>query len=177
MSRGVLMLLALVAFSMAQTLVVNGTQPFKAYVKEGALVINGSEITLPQERLSWNYNGTYTVYGIYYSNPNCQLGTWPNQPRFYITCNTGSDFIIVAVKDPKARVICKTNRGPLQPSAASKYVEIYQTNGLNIECESGYSAVASAPGVLLGVLAGITAATATLLLALGILLLRALLKK
>ncbi|MGC9131634.1 MAG: hypothetical protein ACP5H5_08640, partial [Pyrobaculum sp.] len=65
----------------------------------------------------------------------------------------------------------------LKPAAATPTVEIYQTKGLYIECESGYSAVASAPSTLLGILAGITSASATLLLVMSVLLLRSLFKK
>ncbi|AET31961.1 hypothetical protein [Pyrobaculum ferrireducens] len=183
MPRGALILLVAVALASAQSvvLVVNGTIPFKAVAKDSVLSINGSEVALPQKRLSWYFNGTYTVFGIDYSNPQCQLGTWPNQPKFYVACSTGSDFTVVAVKDPKARAVCYVGGGSrkdvLKPAAATPTVEIYQTKGLYIECEAGYPAVASAPSTLLGILAGITSASATLLLVMSVLLLRSLFKK
>lgn len=182
MARGVIFLLVAVALASAQSvLVVNGTAPFKAVVKGNVLEINGSEVPLTQKRLSWYFNGTYTVFGIDYSNPRCDLGTWPNQPKFYVRCTTGTEFAVIAVKDPRARVMCYVGSGSrrevLKPATAAPNIEIYQTKGLHIECESGYSAVATAPGMLLGALAGLTTATATLLLVMGVLLLRALFKK
>ncbi|AFA38675.1 hypothetical protein Pogu_0648 [Pyrobaculum oguniense TE7] len=161
------------AFVLGQTvLVVNGTSPYQAYVEGATLKIDGGTVALPRAINSWIYNGSYTVFGVYYSNPECVLGQYPNQPKFYVTCTKGADFTVVAVKDPKARVICRAGREAIKPAASTAQVEIYQARGLNIECESGYTATASAPTQLVGLLAGLTASTATVLLALGLWLVR-----
>ena len=161
------------AFVLGQTvLVVNGTSPYQAYVEGTTLKINGDAITLPRVINSWIYNSSYTVFGVYYSNPECTLGYYPNQPKFYVTCTKGADFTVVAVKDSKARVVCRAGKETIKPATSTAQVEIYQARGLYIECESGYTAVASAPTQLIGLLAGLTASTATALLALGLWLVR-----
>jgi len=180
MSRPALLLAMLLAASaLAQTLTVHGPSGnFTATVKDNTLVIDGDGVPLPKARLGWYFNGTYTVFGIYYGNPDCQLGTYPNAPKFYISCTAGTDIVVVAVKDPKAKITCRDKSRLLNPTQATQNVEIYNTRGLSLECESGFPAVVSTPTALIGVLAGLTVASAVLVLTLGVILLRrALLKQ
>jgi hypothetical protein len=174
MAKAAVVILAVVAFTLAQSLSVSGPSGnYTAVVANHTLVIDGQQITLPKVRLSWYYNESYTVFGIYYSNPaDCQLGTYPNAPKFYIQCTTGTDIVVVAVKDPKARVICRERNNVLTPQQAMENVEVYTTKSLDVECEATFSAVVSTPTVLIGALAGLTAASAVLVLALGVMLLR-----
>jgi len=180
MSRPALLLAALLAaFALAQTLIIHGPSGnFTATVRNNTLTADGDRLPLPNVRLGWYFNGSFTVFGIYYGNPDCNLGTYPNAPRFYISCTAGTDMVVVAVKDPKAKITCRDKNKLLNPTQATQHVEIYSTKSLSIECESAFSAVVSTPTALIGALAGMTVASAVLVLAMGVLLLRrALLKQ
>jgi len=174
MSRPALLLAILLAASvLAQSLIVHGpTGNFTAVVENGTLTVDGDRFSLPKVRLGWYFNGSYTVFGIYYENPECYLGTYPNAPKFYISCTAGTDIVVVAVKDPKAKITCRDKNKLLNPTQATQNVEIYNMKSLGVECESGFSAVVSTPIALIGVLAGLTVASAVLVLALGVMLLR-----
>ncbi|MEM0479414.1 MAG: hypothetical protein QW680_02790 [Pyrobaculum sp.] len=177
-TRAVFLLLILTAFAYAATLVVNGTVKYTAFVKNNTVIIENDTVEIPPVRYTWDYNNTYTVFGIYYANSVCTISYWPNAPRFYIQCPVGTDFVIVAVKDPKAKVTCRVRNTPLQPRNQHDYVLIFQTRDLGVECESGYPPNVSVPSSIFGVLAGLTATTAAILIALGFFLLRrALFKK
>lgn len=137
-TRAVFLLLILTAFAYAATLVVNGTVKYTAFVKNNTVIIENDTVEIPPVRYTWDYNNTYTVFGIYYANSVCTISYWPNAPRFYIQCPVGTDFVIVAVKDPKAKVTCRVRNTPLQPRNQHDYVLIFQTRDLGVECESGY---------------------------------------
>jgi hypothetical protein len=174
MSRLLFFLVMLSATTaLAQTLLVNGPSGnLTGVVKDGELLIDGQKVSLPKVRLGWYFNGSYTVFGIYYGNPDCTLGTYPNAPKFYIQCTAGTDITVVALKDAKAKVVCKEKNQLRNPTYTSANVEIYTTKGLGLECESSFPAVVSTPNALISALAGLTAASATLVLTLGVMLLR-----
>ena len=167
------LVMSLATTALAQTLFVNGPSGnLTGVVKDGELLIDGQKVGLPKVRLSWYFNGSYTVFGIYYGNPDCTLGTYPNAPKFYIQCTAGTDITVVALKDAKAKVVCREKNQLRSPAFTSENVEIYAIRGLGLECESNLPAVVSTPNALISALAGLTAASATLVLTLGVVLLR-----
>ncbi|ABL87795.1 conserved hypothetical protein [Pyrobaculum islandicum DSM 4184] len=149
---------------------------YTAAVINGTLVVDGQSIPLPQ-KVSWYFNGSYTVYGIYYGNPQCLLSLWPDRPEFYITCTVGTDIAIVVLKDPKAKIICRDKNNILTPTTATQHLEMYRTRSLYVECKSNFSATVSTPSLLIAVMAGATAASMSLFVALSVLLLRRALKE
>ncbi|ACB40428.1 hypothetical protein [Pyrobaculum neutrophilum] len=168
----VLLLLLLTAAVWADIVLVKGPSGnYTAVVNGSTLAIDGQKHAIPQ-KLSWYFNGSYTAYGIYYGNPQCVLSIWPDRPEFYITCTVGTDMTVVALKDPKAKITCRDKNNVLAPAVSTQHLEIYNAKGLYLECKSGFSATVSTPNLLLALLAGASAASATLLIALGVLLLR-----
>ncbi|MEZ0319313.1 MAG: hypothetical protein ABWK05_04880 [Pyrobaculum sp.] len=157
----------------ATTILVSGPSGnFTTTYTNGTLIIDGSPVKIPKIS-QWSGNGSYTVFGIWYADPTCILGVRGDTPRFYISCSKGTDVTVVAVKDPKAKVTCRDNRGnTIQPVLSQSRVEVYQAQVLSVECWSESPAVVAAPPVLKSILAGATIASSTALFILAILLLR-----
>ena len=174
MREAVLLLLA-ATLALAGTVVVKGPSGnFTAVVNGNTLVLDGFSVGIPRVS-DWVGNGSYAAFGIWYS-PGCTEGRYPDRPEFYIKCAQGAEINVVAVKDPKARVTCRdvASGKTLQPSEARDRIEIYKlTQSLGVECKADFAAATtSTSNPLMPLLAGVTAASATALFAIAILLLR-----
>jgi len=172
--REVILLLLATTLALAGTVVVKGQSGnFTAIVNGNALVLDGLSVKIPRVS-DWIGNGSYAVFGIWYS-PGCTEGRYP-RPEFYISCKQGAEINVVAVKDPKARVTCRdiASGKTLQPSETWDKVEIYRlTQSLGVECKADFAvATTSTSNPLMPLLAGVTAASATVLFAMAVLLLR-----
>lgn len=173
--RQVAVILLLAIAASAATISIKGpTGNFTAAVTQSSVYIDNKNYTIQNAQLQWYFNGTYASYGVYYSNQNCEIGTWPNRPELFIRCTTGSDFVIVAVKDPKAVVTCTStnSRAPLVPETALDKLLVFRYRGLDIDCKASFAPAVEAPRMLISALAGLTTASATALAILAVLLVR-----
>jgi len=176
--REAVLLLLATTLALASTVVVNGQSGnFTAIINGSTLVLDGLSVEIPRVSY-WIGNGSYTAFGFWYSPgaPVCTEGMYPDRPKFYISCNQGAEINVVAVKDPKARVTCRdiASGKTLQPSETWDKVEIYRlSQSLGVECKADFAAATtSTSNPLMPLLAGVTAASATALFAMAVLLLR-----
>jgi len=176
--REAVLLLLATTLALASTVVVKGPSGnFTAVVNGNALVLDGLSVGIPRVS-DWVGNGSYAAFGFWYSPgaPVCIQGSHPLRPEFWIRCTQGAEINVVAVKDPKARVTCRdiASGKTLQPNEARERVEIYKlTQSLGVECKADFAvATTSTSSPIMPLLAGLTAASATALFAMAILLLR-----
>jgi hypothetical protein len=142
-------------------------------VERGAVVVNGSEAPIPVDLSAYEWRScAYAVYGIYYSGASYCTYAPPQDCRFSVDCTAQSEFAVVVVKDPRARVVCKGRRGVVEPARRQGYVEVYNTSGISIECEASPALSLPVERAPLAALVGITVAATALFVATSALLLR-----
>jgi len=178
--REAVLLLLATTLALAGTVVVKGLSGnFTAVVNGTTLVLDGSSVGIPRVS-DWIGNGSYAAFGIWYSQ-GCTEGRYPDKPEFYIRCAQGAEINIVVLKDPKARVTCRdiASGKTLQPNEAGERVEIYKlTQSLGVECKADFAAATTSTfSPIMPLLTGLTAASATALFAMAVLLLLRFFKK
>lgn len=171
-------LLALSMLVLGYTVTVVGPSGnFTAKLHDGKLEIGNKTVDVPKgvtsiSNITSIWNNTYTVYLVHYVDPNCQIIREPNKPGFWIGCPKGTEIVVVAVKDPQARVVCRDNlKREVKPEGGESYA-IYRVNALSVECESELSPVVTMPTQIVAVLAGVHAALLGATAVLAILMLK-----
>ncbi len=157
--KSFIVLLALSMLVLGYTVTVVGPSGnFTAKLHDGKLEIGNKTVDVPKGATSIS-NNTYTVYLVDYMDTNCQIIRVPNKPEFWIGCPKGTEIVVVAVKDPQARVVCRDNlKREVKPEGGESNYAIYRVNALSVECKSELSPVVTMPTQIVAVLAGVHAA-------------------